>query len=346
MNRVYVQGLGAVSPAGWGIGSLCSAVQGHANVPVRPLARPGWEQPLWVRPMPAPSPKPAFLSHARFRRSSAIAHYVAAAALEAIGVGPASPDRFGSRLGLVICLTAGCVTYSRRLYEEILEDPVIASPILFPETVFNAPASHLAAYLGVDGAVYTLVGDNGAFLQGLALAATWLAQGQLEACVVVGAEEVDWVVADALRLFKRDAVLGGGAGALYLGRDRSAGIAELNCVTDSFSFVVHQSRQLAASRMRAQLPPCDDRELLCLGTQKLPRADAPEADAWEDWSGLRLAPKETLGEAFTASAGWQCVIACDAIRRRQTPAANVSVVGINQQAIGARFVSVGASNGR
>jgi 3-oxoacyl-(acyl-carrier-protein) synthase len=35
-----------------------------------------------------------------------------------------------------------------------------ASPLLFPETVFNAPASHLAAILGITGASYTLVGDG------------------------------------------------------------------------------------------------------------------------------------------------------------------------------------------
>jgi len=35
---------------------------------------------------------------------------------------------------------------------------------------------------------------------------------------------------------------------------------------------------------------------------------------------------------------WQSILACDALRRGQFDAANVSVVGTNQQAIGARFV--------
>jgi hypothetical protein len=35
----------------------------------------------------------------------------------------------------------------------------------------------------------------------------------------------------------------------------------------------------------------------------------------------------------------QCVLACDALRRREFAAANVSVVGANQQAIGARFTT-------
>jgi len=41
--------------------------------------------------------------------------------------------------------------------------------MIFPETVFNSSASHLAAYLGSAGVNYTLVGDAGTFLQGLAV---------------------------------------------------------------------------------------------------------------------------------------------------------------------------------
>jgi hypothetical protein len=39
-----------------------------------------------------------------------------------------------------------------------------------------------------------------------------------------------------------------------------------------------------------------------------------------------------------AAPAWQCVAACDAVARQQYRAANVSVVGSNQMAIGARFV--------
>ena len=69
---------------------------------------------------------------------------------------------------------SGSVNYSRRFYDETLKDPATASPLVFPETVFNAPASHLAALLGTTAINYTLVGDPGTFLQGIALAADWL----------------------------------------------------------------------------------------------------------------------------------------------------------------------------
>ena len=61
--------------------------------------------------------------------------------------------------------------------------------------------------------------------------------------------------------------------------------------------------------------------------------------AWRDWPGHRLAPQPVLGEAFAASAAWQCAASCEAIARGQFSAVNVSVVGANQQAIGARFLA-------
>jgi hypothetical protein len=45
-----------------------------------------------------------------------------------------------------------------------------------------------------------------------------------------------------------------------------------------------------------------------------------------------------------ATAAWQCVAACDAIATRRFEAANVSLVGSNHQAIGARFARTDASN--
>ena len=72
---------------------------------------------------------------------------------------------------------SGCVNYSRRFYDEVLQDPATASPLIFPETVFNAPASHLAGYFASTAMDYTLVGDPCSFLQGTALAADWLETG-------------------------------------------------------------------------------------------------------------------------------------------------------------------------
>ncbi len=130
--------------------------------------------------------------------------YAAAAAMEALQ-GAAQIPLAGRRLGIIFCVTAGCVQYSRRFYDETWKNPATASPVLFPETVFNAPASHLSALLESSCVNYTLVGDPGTFLQALALAAGWLSDGRVDSCLVVGAEELDWLTADAYRRFSRGA---------------------------------------------------------------------------------------------------------------------------------------------
>lgn len=341
MSRVFVHGCGAVSPAGWGIAPLRETVARAVPVATGELSRPGWEKPLTVRRTPAPQVRPGFLAHARLRRTSPISQYIAAAALEAIGPDAALISAGKIRLGIVLCAMSGCVNYSRRFYDETLRDPATASPLVFPETVFNAPASHLAALLGTPAKNYTLVGDPGTFLQGLALAATWLLEKHAEACVVVGGEECDWLTSDAYRLFSRQIVLSDGAGAVYLKTSPEGGMeVELKSVTDSNLYLPGQSRTQAARKARAELPAGAENEILCDGSMDLPRLDAAEAAAWRNWRGARLSPKKTLGEGLMAAAAWQCVVAIDALQQNGYTAANVSVVGCNQAAIAARFVNL------
>lgn len=344
MSRVLVHGIGAVSPAGWGVPALREAMKAGQPIPAKEMARPGWQMPLRVRPVPAPSPRPAFFTHPRLRRCSPIAQYLVGAALEALGPELTSAVQTKAlKLGMVVCVMSGGVSYSRRFYEEVLKDPATASPLIFPETVFNAPASHLAAYLESPEISYTLVGDEGSFLQGLALAANWLVAGQIDAAIVIGAEETDWISSDALRVFDRQSVPAGGSGAIVLkSQTQSAAAvdcAELAGVTDSFSFTQRQNRATAANRMRRQLPHSSPGEILSL-SRDCGDHGGIENIAWSDWTGSRLNPKRILGEAFTASAAWQCVLACDAIKNGGVPASNVSVVGTNQQAIGARFAKI------
>ncbi|MGA2661589.1 MAG: hypothetical protein ABSH34_29255, partial [Verrucomicrobiota bacterium] len=168
MSRAFVAGLGAVSPAGWSVAALCEAISKGQPLPIQPVERPGWEKSLRARGVPNPATRPEWLAHPRLRRTSPVTHYAAAAALEAVASLRASQNG-KPRLGLVVCLQSGCVKYSRRFFEEALADPTTASPLLFPETVYAGPASHVAALLGSVALTYTLVGDPACFLQGVSL---------------------------------------------------------------------------------------------------------------------------------------------------------------------------------
>ena len=130
----------------------------------------------------------------------------------------ANPAAKNFRLGIVVCLQSGCVQYSCRFYDETLKNPATASPLVFPETVYAAPTSHVAALLGNVVLAYSLVGDPSSFLQGVVLAAQWLAENRVDACLVIGAEETNWILADAMYLLNRPAIVAAGAGALCLER--------------------------------------------------------------------------------------------------------------------------------
>ena len=341
MSRVFVHGIGAVSPAGIGVGALRNALQRGESWPANELARPGWDKSLRVRQVPLFQPRPGWLGHPRLRRSSPISQHAVAAGIEALGTDAEAVRSGAIRLGIVLCVMSGCVNYSRRFYDEVLKDPAVASPLLFPETVFNAPASHLAALLGTTAINYTLVGDAGTFLQGLALAADWLDSDQVDGCLVIAAEEIDWLTADAFRLFHRDMIMSDGAGAVYLRREsRPEWPVELSAVTSSHPFTHQQPRIESARRMRAELPETAPHRLLCHGAQGLHVLDAAELSAWSEWTGPRLGVKQIFGEGLTAAAAWQCVAGIDALRSGHHGEAIISVVGSNQQAIGAQFVRV------
>jgi 3-oxoacyl-(acyl-carrier-protein) synthase len=334
-GAIQVAGVGAVSCAGWTATQLCEAVRTAAQLPAKELARPGWNHGLQVRQVPGANPRPAFFAHPRFRRTSPISLYAVAAALEALGPDRELIARRELKLGIVVCVMSGCVNYSRRFYDELLRDPSTASPLVFPETVFNAPASHIGALLNCTCINYTVVGDAGTFLQGLAMAADWLQEGRVDGCLVIAAEEADWLTSEAARLFEEKIILGDGAGALYL--KASSGSAQLKAVTDSHLFLNRQDRNCAALKMKAELPELAGRVLLCDSATGFADLDAAEINAWKNWSADRVSVKKTLGEGLAASSAWQCVFAVDSLRSKKHDAATISVLGSNQQAIGAVF---------
>ena len=144
---------------------------------------------------------------------------------------------------MVFAICSGGVNYTRRFYHEIVTQGAhAASPLLFPETVYNAAASHLAALLGVNGQSYTLVGDSSVGLGAIHFAIELLTiQPRLDRCLVVGTEEADWLLADAFASWRmatnRDqfevygrsggTIFGEGAAAVLIGRTGPAGNHQL-----------------------------------------------------------------------------------------------------------------------
>jgi hypothetical protein len=253
------------------------------------------------------------------------------AAIEAIGADAARIQSGSRRLGIIYCAFAGCVGYTRRFYDETLRDPLMASPLIFPETVFNAPSSHLSAYFGASDRNYTLVGDQGEFLCGLALAADWLGSGCVDGCLVVAAEETDWLTADALRLFAPGRVAAEGAGAVYLRCE--SGPCELLGVTEP-QLYLRTSKCAVASKFQDWLASSDptDADLLCDGMFS---AAAVEGDLRGDLPGKRLSPERVLGDGLGTGGAWQVVAAVNALKNGDAQRVFIRVIGANKQAVGA-----------
>lgn len=337
MGELAVIGWGAVSPAGWGMAALRSALVACRPLPVEEIPGPGEWPPVSVRRVPAPGVRPAFLGHPRLRRASVISHYAVAAALEALGqdLGRVPvPVSATGRWGVVFCTMTGSVRYSRRFYEEVRVQPATASPLLFPETVFNAPASHLAAVLGCEGRVHTEVGDATCLPQGLATAQMWLQEDRVDRCLVVVAEEIDGLIAHSMTLRRPQRVASEGAAAILLARaSADPALARMGEVVPA---AVRSTHSLLTALGMVGAP--GERVVDSLHWWKSrKRHPQSSAVALDQPSKSRVRPGEILGEAWAAGAGWQVVEAAAAVAAGEAVKAAATVTGLYGRTNGVRF---------
>ncbi len=344
MTGIELAGVGAVSPAGWGIKPLWDAVKQGNPLPEQSLVHPVGRRPFRIRPVPPPEPPIPILRHPRLRRSSPISRYTVAAGLEALQGEDALPSNEfpisrPERFAVISCVMNGCVQYSRRFYQEVLEQPATASPLLFPETVFNAPASHLAAVLGAVDRNVTLVGDQTTYLQALALGASWIDVGEVDECLIVAAEEVDWTTAEGLRLFSPDAITSEGAAAVHLRRtEELEGRVLLDIVTDWAGYRTRSERATAAESIFNELTSSEERTIWVEEANSRPRVKAVQNKFRDvETMGKCWIPARVLGDGMAVGGGWQCVLAIEALRRKEYAVACVRVLGVQGQGLGVRF---------
>src|SRR5881397_575106 len=229
-----IAGMGWVTPLGSGIDSVWDRLLRGDEASATTISEEFAERSYSVFRVPESALKSAALP--RLRRASVISRFAAAAGLDALRAASVKLDpQNGQRIALIFAISNGGVIYTKRFYRDVVDaGSQSASPLLFPETVFNAPASHLAAILGVTGATYTLVGDGAVGLAAIKMAEDLMANEPLDRCLVVGTEEIDWLLCDAYRRWRlvrlappiepfskdqRGMILSEGAGAVLLTRE-------------------------------------------------------------------------------------------------------------------------------
>ena len=346
-----ISGIGCVTPLG---SSPCEIRQRIANgerAAITQVTNPETGR-IYSAAMVPPESVAHLNREPRLRRASTISLLAAAPGKAAMAdSGMELTAALRSRLALVFGVSSGGVQYTRRFYEKVVKEGAgAASPLLFPETVYNAPASHLAAMLGVDGATYTVVGDGTAGLQALHFGAQLLATGEADHVLVVGAEELDWVLLEAhraWRLLAQDgnarphskpltgALLAEGGAAVLLSRE--AGRATVH-VEEGRTCFSRKGAPQAMSKVVGRFAAFAPVDVIVSGGNGTWVDDAIAFAVERHFSNARLpqiTPKAHVGEAIGAGALLQVAMAVDAVEHLDARRALVAAMGWNQQAAAA-----------
>src|ERR1700730_13326829 len=326
-----IAGMGWVTPLGSGVDSVWKRLlQGHeaSATTISELFSDRRYNAFRV-----PESAMAGFAHPRLRRASVISRFAAAAGLDALrDAGVKLGSQNAERIALIFAISNGGVIYTKRFYHDVVDAGAQkASPLLFPETVFNAPASHLAAILGITGATYTLVGDGAVGLAAIKMAEDLMANEALDHCLVVGTEEVDWLLCDAYRRWRllrsappiepfseqqRGMILSEGAGAIVLAREGPITIERAHpggC---------YRKRGEAEEILKRILRDLSQVEIdFVISSANGTFIDQAEQGALEQVipNAITYAAKPALGESVGASGLWQVLVGAQALRHGELP---------------------------
>jgi 3-oxoacyl-(acyl-carrier-protein) synthase len=323
-----IAGVGWVTPLGRGIDEVWDRLLSGQEATAQSVSGGAEKKDYSAFLVPSEALKD-LVAHPRLRRAGAISRFAAAAGLDAIAQAKSHIDM--EKLALVFAVSNGGVIYTKRFYRGIVESGAAsASPLLFPETVFNAPASHLAAILGINGASYTIVGDSAVGILGIKMAADLFESTALDYCLVVAAEEADWVLCDACRKWRllksrppiepfsdppRGTILSEGAGAVLLARD---GTIKVDSVHAGGNFFHQRDAPGLLDRILKDLRNSSgcivssaNGTFVDLAESAAIKSEMPEATVYSS--------KPALGESIGASGMWQLIIAAQALTSRRLP---------------------------
>jgi 3-oxoacyl-(acyl-carrier-protein) synthase len=369
-----IAGMGWVTPLGIGIDSVWKRLLAGDEASATTISEEFADRAYTVFRVPESALKG--VSHARLRRASAVSRFAAAAGLAALESAAVKIDSANAeRIALIFAISNGSVIYTKRFYREIVNTGAqSASPLLFPETVFNAPASHLAAILGVTGATYTLVGDGAVGLVAVKMAEQVMENEALDYCLIVGTEEIDWLLCDAYRRWRllriappiepytnqnRGMILSEGAGAILLGHN---GRITIDCAHPGGYFTRRVDAEKLLKHILRDLVQAEIVDVV-ISSANGTFIDGAESRALDELlpNALVYTAKPPLGESVGAAGLWQVIVAAEALRtaelppvlhanpndpvrlsRSRTPIPNarraiVLSCGLNQQAAGLRL---------
>jgi 3-oxoacyl-(acyl-carrier-protein) synthase len=339
MMIASIAGMGWVTPLGRDLASVWKAVNESKPANVSGLENPISKRSLPVLRVPDDLARDA-ASLPRLRRSSLISHFAVAAATDAAASAGMTPEKL-ARTALVFAASDGGVIYTRRFYADVVERGEGAgSPLLFPETVYNAPASHVAARLGLQGEVLTLVGDAATGVAAVRTGCELLAAGEADYCLVAAAQELDWITCEAYSrwgLISDDSipasVFSEGAAAIVLARER--GDSRVSATHSGYSCPTEKDTEEHMDAVLEELLP-GSRVIVSVSGASGTRLDLAEKNCLARHlpTARVLTPKSVLGEALVCSTLQQVITGALALRELGGGDALVTAIGYNRQVAG------------
>ncbi len=355
-SSVVVSGLGVVSPIGVGHTQFWSALCAGASG-IAPLAEAAGVPHLAAR-LVAFSPR-EFIRSAHLRRMDPLSRTLVAASRLALADARLDHRAFDpTRVGVVVGTALGDISESVQYLERLFtKGPALASPLLFPNLVLNAPASYTAMEINCIGPNLTVSQGETSGEQAIAVGCDLIRTGRADVVLAGGTDELAEIGVTAYREFgalssqhggpewcspydrdRNGVILGEGAGVLVLesprhARARGARVyAEIN---DHVGFGVPSSPydwprhapgaavQLKKFLTRA-LPPDARIDLVCGSANSSRHLDACELEVLSQLfdghadSVALTSIKGAIGE-FGAAGALTAVAACLALHHGMVP---------------------------
>lgn len=315
MERLVISGIGPVSPFGAGKECLRQALaEGRSGI--KEITRfssisgaMGGE--ITDRDIDA------LLDDRKFRRAADVSKYAMAAvklALNDAGIESVS----GGESAMVAAVTHGALNYTQEYHESLLTGGVEdISPILFSDSVLNAPAGNVSICFGIQGAVHTIVGGAASSIQAAMLACRLLGEGPIRRAVLFSSEEIN-ELSFYCRSRSGEPVMAEGAGAVLIERADARTGSQEYCHISGFASHLDPSGPEASFRISV------DRALSMARLKKADLdfilSDLPAGihNGYLDET-LSGTVSRFTGNAFAASSIWNIIAAADSIEQGRLP---------------------------
>jgi 3-oxoacyl-(acyl-carrier-protein) synthase len=331
---LHIAGMGWITPLGSGVTEVWQRLlrgdEPDASALVDPVGRKSHD--AFRVPSSALQGLPV---HPRLRRAGLISRFAVAAGNTALREAETNLGKIDpARIALIFAISNGGVIYTKRFYHDVVATGAeAASPLLFPETVFNAPASHLAALLGVTGSTYTLVGDGSVGLSAVNMAEDLMRNADIDYCLVVGAEEADWLLCDAYarwRLLRshppiepfasppQGMIPSEGAGAILVAR---RGPVRITATHPAIYYKTRKELSEKAETLLREMGGASAAAIISSANGTFIDAAEQAAISHAASNAQTYTATPSLGEGIGASGLWQVIIAARAACEHQLPPA-------------------------